>query len=361
MKVGLVIYGPLDERSGGYLYDAKVVEYLRRQGDTVQVFSLPEVPYLRRRTHGARPGFWRGLAAADLDVLLQDELNHPSLALGNRWLRRRVAYPIVAIVHHLYADEWERGWCRRVVARLERTYLGGVDAAICNSPSTLRRVRRLGVLLPSVVAPPGGDRLGGPLSEEAIRRRAHASGPLQVLFLGNVIPRKQLGLVLRGMAQLPPSTCRLRVVGSLEADPAYARRVRRLAEELGIAGRVEFLGRISDAELRAVLRTSHALALPSRHEGFGIVYLEAMAQGIAVIAKKKTLPATLIRNEHNGLLIQNRASDMAAALCKLHEDRALLERLGRNVRDFFAAQPTWNDTGEVVRDFLAYLCRASKL
>ena len=41
MRIGLVIYGSLDTLSGGYLYDRKLVEYLRAQGDTVEVISLP--------------------------------------------------------------------------------------------------------------------------------------------------------------------------------------------------------------------------------------------------------------------------------------------------------------------------------
>lgn len=355
MNVGLVIYGPLDARSGGYLYDAKVVEYLRREGDTVRVFSLPEAPYARRFTHNLRVGFWRRLARANLDVLLQDELNHPSLVFGNRWLRRRVTYPLVAVVHHLFADEWEDGQRRQAVARLERAYLAGVDAVVCNSRSTLRRVRGLGVLGPGGVAPPGGDRLGPPLSEAAIRRRAHAPGPLRVLFLGNVIPRKRLGLVLRGLAQLPARMWRLEVVGSRAANPAYAHRMQRLAGTLGVEARVDFRGRVSDAALRAALEASHVLAVPSRHEGFGIAYLEAMGHGIAVIANKKSVPEELIQADRNGLLVDERPSALAAAVRALYDDRAALARYGCNARAFFAAQPTWHDTGAAVRDFLTYL------
>ncbi len=78
MKLGLVIYGSLDTLSGGYLYDRKLVEYLRAQGDTVEIISLPWRNYAAHLTdnlHFRLP--------PDLDLLIQDELNHPSLISAN--------------------------------------------------------------------------------------------------------------------------------------------------------------------------------------------------------------------------------------------------------------------------------------
>lgn len=355
MKVGLVIYGPLDHRSGGYLYDANIVQHMREQGDTVRVFSLPGSSYATSFLHNLHVGFWRRLADVDLDVLLQDELNHPSLLFGNRWLQRRVDYPIVSIVHHLYADEWAPGWNRTAIAGPERAYLSSVDAVVCNSRATLQRTRRLGLLKPGVVAYPGGDRLGPYPSRAAIRRRAHAPGPLRLLFLGNVIPRKRLGLVLRALARLPRAMWTLSVVGSLKTQPGYAHRMQRLSERLGIGEKVVFHGRLSDAMLRAELQGQHVLALPSRHEGFGIVYLEAMGFGIAVIANKKA-PREILQEDTNSLLVEGGSiGGLASVIKALYEDRSLLERLGLGGRDTFDAHPTWNDTGATVRRFLQSL------
>ena len=99
MRAGLVIYGPLGPGSGEYLYDRKLVEHLEARGDDVIVFQQPKRSYPLRPVQNVNVLFWRRLASADLDVLLQDEFNHGSLALGNHWLRRRIDVPIVAIVH----------------------------------------------------------------------------------------------------------------------------------------------------------------------------------------------------------------------------------------------------------------------
>lgn len=352
MKAGLVIYGALDHRSGGYLYDAKIVQYLRKQGDDVQVISLPATRYPLKFMHNLKVAFWRRLAAADFDVLLQDELNHPSLVLGNRWLRRYVSYPIVSIAHHLYADEWAPGWCKTAIGRVEQAYLTSVDAWICNSRSTLRRIRTLGVQRPAVVAYPGGDRLGSGLSRDAIQKKARAPGPLRVLFLGNVIPRKRLDVVLRALARLSEAVWTLDVVGSLEVNPRYVRRMQRLCEQLGVVGNVTFRGRISDLALKAALRERQVLVVPSQHEGFGIVYLEAMAHGMAVIANQKN---KLIQHGTNGFLLAGEDDRLVALLHELHRDRSLLECVALNGRDTFEGHPRWDDLGATVRDFLQEL------
>src|SRR5512143_3227650 len=104
MRVGLVIYGSLETLSGGYLYDRQLVEYLRGCGDTVDVISLPRGNYARHLADNLSHNPWRRLQSS-FDVLLQDELSHPSLLRLNRQLHGRVAYPIISIVHHLRSSE----------------------------------------------------------------------------------------------------------------------------------------------------------------------------------------------------------------------------------------------------------------
>ena len=105
MQLGLVIYDTLDSLSGGYLYDRMMVDYLRRRGDDVRVISLPWRSYPRHLTDNASAEVLRTLATGDCDVLIQDELNHPSLWWTNVRLRRLVSTPLIGIVHHLRCSE----------------------------------------------------------------------------------------------------------------------------------------------------------------------------------------------------------------------------------------------------------------
>jgi len=83
MKISLVIYGSLDTLNGGYLYDRKLVNYLKNSGDSVEIFSLPSRAYAPCLGDNLGRNLLRRLVHAKPDILLQDELNHPSLFLLN--------------------------------------------------------------------------------------------------------------------------------------------------------------------------------------------------------------------------------------------------------------------------------------
>ena len=159
MRAGLIIYGSLDTLSGGYLYDRKLVEYLRSHGDTVEIISLPWRNYaahLMDNLHFRLP--------ANLDIIIQDELNHPSLIVANR---RKHTCPIISLVHHLRCSEFRPAWQNAFYRIVEKKYLQSVDGFIFNSKTTEHVVD--GVLdhgKPSIVAYPPTDRFGEPASEE---------------------------------------------------------------------------------------------------------------------------------------------------------------------------------------------------
>src|SRR3989304_4240199 len=165
MRIGLVIYGALDILSGGYLYDRKLVEYLRAQGDTVEIISLPWRNYASHLTDN-----FSFKSPANLDILIQDELNHPSLIAANCW---KHPYPIISLVHHLRCSELRPKWQNDLYRVVEKKYLQSVDGFIFNSQTTKRVVNSLiGNSKPEVVAYPPTDRFGEAISENEIIERA---------------------------------------------------------------------------------------------------------------------------------------------------------------------------------------------
>jgi glycosyltransferase involved in cell wall biosynthesis len=192
MRVGLILYGNLKTVSGGFFYDRRVVDYLRRQEDQVEVISLPWPIYARALLDNVSPLVWRRLREVSVDVYLQDELAHPSLFWLNRRLRRLKRAPLVAIVHHLRCAENWPAWQKVCYRWVERRYLRSVDAYIVNSLSTREMVERFaGRGKPGVVARPGGDNFTGSITPQQIEARARTQ-PFTILFLGNLIPRKGL-------------------------------------------------------------------------------------------------------------------------------------------------------------------------
>ena len=155
MKLGFLIYGSLDTLSGGYLYDRKLVEFLRDNGDTVEIISLPWRNYAAHLADNLTFRLPRGL-----DLLIEDELNHPSLLAANQ---NRLGYPIISLVHHLRCSEQRPAWQNSCYQIVEKRYLNSVDGFIFNSQTTQKVVSALvGDSRPALVAYPPTTALAPP-------------------------------------------------------------------------------------------------------------------------------------------------------------------------------------------------------
>jgi glycosyltransferase involved in cell wall biosynthesis len=343
VRVAFVVYGPLDERSGGFLYDRRVADRLRARGDTVVRVSLPETGPRRALAHTLRPAV-RRLARLDADAVLVDELCHPSLAFVD------LPAPAVAVVHHLRSSEPGPPLARRLDRALERRFLARCDAYVLNGEATRDTVAALVDPAPSVVARPGADRLRDPADPVPDRPR---DGPLRVVTVGTVRPRKGNATLLSGLARVD-APWRLDVVGA-EPDPGHAAALRARAAALGVDARVRFHGRVSDDALRDRLRDADLFAMPSTYEGYGIAYLEAMAAGLPVVATTAGGPPAFVTGETGALVDPGDAAAVARAVARYANDRDALRRAGEAALATARAHPTWAETGDRVRAFLRSL------
>jgi len=355
MHIGFVVYGRLDTVSGGYLYDRKLVDYLQRQNDRVEIISLPWSNYGRHLAQNFLPGLSRRLCQASFDVLLQDELTHPSLFWLNRRLRYHCRYPLISLVHHLRSSETRPAWQNAIYGRVEKKYLATIDGFIFNSHTTRAAVEGLiGSYRPHVIAYPAGNHLQPALTSEAISARAHEPGPLRLLFVGNVIARKGLETLLAALARVPSERWRLDVIGDTAVDPAYTRRIRRQIEEAGLGRQVTLHGSVPGRALREYFCRSHLLAVPSQYEGFGIVYLEGMGFGLPAIARATGAAHEIITHDEDGFLAPaGETAEVAGYVNCLYRDRDRLTQMSLAAHRRYLAQPTWDNTMARVRHFLA--------
>ncbi len=360
MRVGLIIYGGLDTLSGGYLYDRMLVEYLRAAGDTVEVVGLPAVGYGQAFGQNYSQTIRNRLAALQVDLLLQDELNHPSLFVLNRWLRQAVGAPLIGIVHHLRSSEKHNRLLGVLYRVIERWYLESLDGYIFNSQSSRKAVNALAPQQkPFLVATPGGDALDE--SDFDLKNTAHSQRnqsvdqykQLEILFVGNLIVRKGLHSLLSALARVRSVNWRLRVVGREDVNPVYTRRCRELVASAGLENRVEFLGALNNANLVQAYRASQLLAVPSTFEGFGIVYLEAMRWGIVPIAGAVGGAGEIIQHGINGWLVPPGDKVVLAALIETaSRNPEILRPMSLAARQRYAEFPTWRQTTENIRQFM---------
>jgi glycosyltransferase involved in cell wall biosynthesis len=154
---------------------------------------------------------------------------------------------------------------------------------------------------------------------------------LIILSVGNLIPIKGHDSLLQAFAivkkQFRDLQCEIIGVGP------ERHRLERLAHQLGIAESVRFLGHQNRAQVADAMRRCSVFALPSRYEGLGCVYLEAMASGKPVMACQGQAIGEIIEHNQNGWLVpSNDALELSRGLAQMLEHAPLRERLGANAR-----------------------------
>ena len=345
MKIGLIIYSSLDTLSGGYMYDRKLVEYLHSQGDTVEIISLPWRNYashLVDNLHFRLP--------PNLDLIIQDELNHPSLLFANQ---KPHPCPVISLVHHLRSSELRPDWKNALYRIVEKKYLQSVDGYIFNSKTTESVVRKLvGGEKPSTVAYPPTDRFSNEMiSEKEVWERAKRD-KFHIVFLGNVTYRKGLHTLLRAVRNLN-SDIEVDVIGSMTTEPLYADDMESYILTQGLNSCVTFHLSLNNEPLIEKLRNAHVLVVPSSYEGFGIVYLEGMGFGLPAIGTTAGAASEIITHEEDGYLIKpDDADTLAQHLDNLASNRELLLKLSLNAIKRYKAQAKWDDTARGIRKFL---------
>ncbi len=169
------------------------------------------------------------------------------------------------------------------------------------------------------------------------------------------MPRKGIDTVIQALPALP-HTVHYHVVG----DGPDKKRLQEIVVSYNLSNRVNFLGRVSEEHLPQVYKRAHIFVLPSREEregqsveGFGIVYLEAAASGLPVIASTATGIADLIQQRRVGLLVPpNNPHALADVIRRLLKDHALRHELAHAGRVWVEREMNWSRTATAVLETL---------
>jgi len=346
-----VLYGELTQRTGGTIYDAQVVEGLRRAGDDVRVVSLdasePSGSRLARAARTATAGMTlaQGLGEIAPDVVVGDELCFPELSLAFRLVAGRKSAPKrVLLVHHLTAWETELSPRRRAEARAgERRAVEACDWIITTSQTTRQRLVDEGVKERIEVVRPGADRL--------VRgARTLGEGAPRFVFVGSVVPRKRVVDLVRAFARC--ASGQLRIVGSTTRDEPYVREVHDVIAEHGLAERVTLTGEVDEQGVSRALADADAFVMPSSLEGYGIAATEAIWAGLPVIAARAQGLEEALAPCPAARLFADDEQALASALARFAGDEALRTSMIEAARAAAERMPTWAQCSERFRTLL---------
>lgn len=158
---------------------------------------------------------------------------------------------------------------------------------------------------------------------QALPASSEEKQPCSIIQVGHLIPQKHFDTTLRAFARLKEAypDAELTVIG----QGTERENLERLAQELGVSKAVRFVGQIPNGEVLSEMSKAQFFCMPSVREGFGIVYLEAMASGCITIGTQGEGIADLIKTGQNGFLVPPEDPDAIAEVvdwCLTHPAEA---------------------------------------
>jgi teichuronic acid biosynthesis glycosyltransferase TuaC len=279
---------------------------------------------------------------------------HAALPCGHAavLLSRELKVPCVITVHgqDVFFDQQVRGYTGQWCKRLAQFVYCSASRVICISDKVAERVidRAAASVDARVIYNSVDAHMFSPPSADIV--------PNTILSVGNLIPIKGHELLLQALAAVLPSYPHIscEIIG----DGPERDRLTRLASDCNIADRVSFLGRQSRKQVAEAMRRCVLFALPSRYEGLGCVYLEAMSCAKPAIACRGQGIDEIIRHGNNGWLIDpGNLQELIAALLALLQNPQLRRQIGeaarRTILDGLTSAHQANELAAVYRECTA--------
>ena len=254
---------------------------------------------------------------------------------GFLWARRRRG-PFVVMLKGIIADELrnERGWVRALLsiqARWERLNTARADRVIVPSRYSASVAREVyGIPEAKLAIVPEPIDLADWRRRFADAARPRAARPT-ILSVARMYPRKRLEDLLHAAAILRAriSDAQIRIVGE---GPESA-RLHLLHQKLGLGDTVVLLGEVSRSRLAVEYTIAHCFCLPTVQEGFGLVFAEAMAAGLPVVACRAAAVPEIVEDGRTGILVGLRnPAELAQALETLLVNENLRTEFGLAAR-----------------------------
>lgn len=308
---------------GGAEYHVReLVRQLRGHGYPTELVSVPFKWYPKEEIL-AHAAAWRLLDLSEsngrrIDLLIATKFpsyfaRHPNKVV---WLihQHRAAYELAGTRFSDFAHTEADVALRDQLIALDTQTLGECRRRFANARNTADRARRYnGVEIEPLYHPPRlADRItGGPYGD-------------YILSVGRLEAVKRVDLAIRALA-LTPGRLRLVIAGTGTQADAF----RALAESLGIADRVQFLGGVDDDTLLSLYAGARAVVFPPFDEDFGYITLEAfLARKAVVTTTDAGGPTEFVVDGENGYIVAPEPQALADAFAVLDHDAGLAQRLG---------------------------------
>ena len=344
LRLAFAVPGDLATPTGGYGYDRRIIQELRRLGWQVDVVDIGDgFPFPSIAQRATALAILSAVPAGCPTVL--DGLAFGALPEAGAL---RCHTPLIALVHQpLALDPGLDTTQADTFRESERAALAAAARVVVTSEATARIMigdydvpsQRISVVRP------GNDPVPPALGSN--------DGVVRLLSIGSVVPVKGYDLLIAAVATLDEMPWRLTIAGDRTRNPAAAAQLDADIEAYGLGNRVAVLGAVPPERIIELYLASDVFVLASRFEGYGMALAEAIAHGLPVVSTMAgAIPDTVPPG--TGLLVPpNDAAALARALRRLISDPTERQRLATNARAAAAQLPTW-------QEFRPTVCRGNR-
>lgn len=339
--VAFVVPGSIDGRTGGYEYDRRIVDGLRRRGRRVDVHEIDGTfpwPSAATRSEVAR----RLAAIADGTLVIVDGLAFG--AIPDEAAAEHPRLTFVAIVHLPLAQAV--GLAPTEAAAFEATErraLASASVVVATGSRTCATLAATyGVSREAIVlAEPGTD-------PAPAARGSSDPSRVHIVCVGAVIRGKNQEALVSALACVPRETWTLTCVGSIERDVEYAARVRALVGARGLSEQVTFAGELDRRNLDRAYDAADLFALPTLYETYGMAAAEAIARGLPVISTRTGAIPQIVGDRGGRLVDAGDIDGLARVLTEIIGNPGLRSHLRQGALDAARKLPSWDSAVDTV-------------
>ena len=335
----LIVPGALDQLTGGYLFDRQIVEGLRAIGETVAVIELPGTfPAADETARAAAATALASLPSGHTVVI--DGLALPAFAECVEAHASRLS--MIGFVHHpLSLETGLSTQTAQAYARVEGHLWRRMRGLLCPSAHTAAAIMASGIPADRVRITPPGTRRPCPATAEPRTHHPSAERPLQLLAVGTITQRKGHLQLIEALAPLRHLHWQLSCIGSLTRDPASAQTLREAIRACDLHARVTLPGEVSMRELDAAYRQADVFSLASHHEGYGMVYAEALSYHLPIVATTAGAIPDTVAADAALLVAPGDVAALTDALRGVLGDATLRRRLAQGAARAAQGLPDW--------------------
>jgi glycosyltransferase involved in cell wall biosynthesis len=338
LHLAFAVPGDLATPTGGYRYDRRIIQELRRLGWQVDVANIGDsfpFPSIAQR-------------ATALAILAEVPAGRPMVLDGLAFgalpeagaLRSRT--PLIALVHQpLALDPGLDTTQADVFRESERAALAAAAHVVVTSEATAR------IVIADYDVPAGHVSVVRPGNDPVAPAPSSNDAVIRLLSVGSVVPGKGYDLLIAALVTLADMPWRLTIAGDRTRNPAAAAQLDADIEAYGFSDRVAVLGAVPPERIVELYLESDIFVLASRFEGYGMALAEAIAHGLPVVSTTAgAIPDTVPAGA--GLLVPpDNTPALAQALRRLIGDLPERQRLATNARAAAAQLPTWRDSARL--------------